>query len=83
MSSVTTIPRGWDATDIPDLTGKHFVITGGTSGIGKEAARELARAGAHVTITARNAAAGAASSFFSFAASIATTAASARASSLS
>ena len=60
MSSVTTIPRGWDATDIPDLTGKHFLITGGTSGIGREAARELARAGAHVTITARNAAKGAA-----------------------
>ncbi len=60
MSSVTTIPRGWDATDIPDLTGKRFLITGGTSGIGKETARELARAGAHVTITARNAAKGAA-----------------------
>jgi NAD(P)-dependent dehydrogenase (short-subunit alcohol dehydrogenase family) len=60
MSSVTTIPRGWDASDIPELTGKKFVITGGTSGIGKEAARELARAGAHVTITARNAAKGAA-----------------------
>ena len=60
MSSVTTIPRGWDASDIPDLTGKKIVITGGTSGIGKEAARELARAGAHVTITARNAAKGAA-----------------------
>ena len=60
MSSVTTIPRGWDASDIPDLTGKKFVITGGTSGIGKEAARELARAGAHVTLTARNAAKGAA-----------------------
>ena len=60
MSSVTTIPRGWDATDIPDLTRKHFLITGGTSGIGKETARELARAGAHVTITARNAAKGAA-----------------------
>jgi NAD(P)-dependent dehydrogenase (short-subunit alcohol dehydrogenase family) len=60
MSSVTTIPRGWDATDIPDLTGKKFLITGGTSGIGKETARELARAGAHVTITARSAAKGAA-----------------------
>jgi NAD(P)-dependent dehydrogenase (short-subunit alcohol dehydrogenase family) len=60
MSSVTTIPRGWDATDIPDLTGKQFLITGGTSGIGKETARELARAGAHVTITARNPAKGAA-----------------------
>jgi len=60
MSSVTTIPRGWDAKDLGDLTGKTFLITGGTSGIGKEAALELARAGAHVTITARNAAKGAA-----------------------
>lgn len=60
MSSVTTIPRGWSASDIPDLTGQRFLITGGTSGIGKEAARELARAGAHVTITARSAAKGAA-----------------------
>jgi len=60
MSTVTIIPRGWDASDIPDLTGKNFVITGGTSGIGKKAALELARAGAHVTITARNAAKGAA-----------------------
>jgi len=60
MSTVTIIPRGWDASDIPDLTGKNFVITGGTSGIGKKATLELARAGAHVTITARNAAKGAA-----------------------
>jgi NAD(P)-dependent dehydrogenase (short-subunit alcohol dehydrogenase family) len=60
MSSVTTIPRNWDASQIPDLTGKRILITGGTSGIGKEAARELVRAGAHVTITARSAAKGAA-----------------------
>ena len=60
MSIVTTIPRGWEASDIGDLTGKSFLITGGTSGIGKEAALELARAGAHVTITARDAVKGAA-----------------------
>lgn len=48
------IPRGWSASDIPNLTGKRFLITGGTSGIGKEAARELARAGGQVTITARS-----------------------------
>ena len=60
MSNFTTIARGWDASDIGDLTGKSFLITGGTSGIGKETALELARAGAHVTITARDAAKGAA-----------------------
>ena len=48
------IPRGWSASDLPHLEGKRFLITGGTSGIGKEAARELARAGADVTITARS-----------------------------
>jgi NAD(P)-dependent dehydrogenase (short-subunit alcohol dehydrogenase family) len=55
VSSIPTIPRGWNAKNIPDLTGHKFLITGGTSGIGKEAARELIRAGAHVTITARDA----------------------------
>ncbi len=59
MSIVASVPRGWNAADIPDLTGQHYLITGGTSGIGKETARELARAGAHVTITARNATKGA------------------------
>ena len=48
------IPHGWNAADLPDLSGKRFLITGGTSGIGKEAARELARAGASVTISARS-----------------------------
>jgi NAD(P)-dependent dehydrogenase (short-subunit alcohol dehydrogenase family) len=55
VSSIPTIPRGWNANNIGDLSGKKFLITGGTSGIGKEAARELIRAGAHVTITARDA----------------------------
>jgi NAD(P)-dependent dehydrogenase (short-subunit alcohol dehydrogenase family) len=55
VSSIPTIPQGWNAKNIGDLSGKKFLITGGTSGIGKEAARELIRAGAHVTITARDA----------------------------
>jgi retinol dehydrogenase 12 len=39
---------------VSDLTGKVAVVTGGNSGIGKEAAVDIARAGAHVVIAARN-----------------------------
>eukprot|EP00904_Undaria_pinnatifida_P001533 jgi/Undpi1/11380/HiC_scaffold_30.g13677.m1 len=35
------------------LQGKHCFVTGGSSGIGKEVAKHLARKGAHVTIAAR------------------------------
>ncbi|GAA2832931.1 SDR family NAD(P)-dependent oxidoreductase [Crossiella cryophila] len=37
-----------------DLTGKRAIVTGGASGIGVETARALAKAGAEVTIAARN-----------------------------
>lgn len=37
------------------ITGKHVVVTGGSSGIGKSVAISAAKRGAHVTIIARNA----------------------------
>lgn len=40
---------------VADMTGKTVVITGGSSGIGKETAVALARAGARIVITARDA----------------------------
>jgi len=33
---------GWTADQIPDLSGKTFVVTGANSGIGLEAVRALA-----------------------------------------
>jgi retinol dehydrogenase 12 len=39
---------------VSDLAGKVAIVTGGNSGIGKEAAVGIARAGAHVVIAARN-----------------------------
>jgi NAD(P)-dependent dehydrogenase (short-subunit alcohol dehydrogenase family) len=54
VPKVLTFPDNWSASDIPDLTGKRFLITGATSGIGLAAATELARRNAHVVITARS-----------------------------
>lgn len=44
----------WSENDIPDLTGKRVLITGGASGIGLEAARALALHGADVIVADRN-----------------------------
>lgn len=54
MAKVLTIPDNWNASQMPDLTGKRFLITGATSGIGLAAATELARRNANVVLTARS-----------------------------
>ncbi len=46
--------KGWSADEIADQTGRTVVVTGGNSGIGLVAARELLRHGARVIIACRN-----------------------------
>ncbi|MFJ3901410.1 oxidoreductase [Streptomyces sp. NPDC090025] len=48
----------WTAADIPDLTGRIFVVTGASSGLGLATTRELARHGAHVVLAVRDEAKG-------------------------
>ena len=44
----------WTASDIPDLTGKTAIITGGNSGVGFETAVELAKHGATTILACRS-----------------------------
>jgi NAD(P)-dependent dehydrogenase (short-subunit alcohol dehydrogenase family) len=50
-------PR-WTAATLPRLDGRTIVVSGATSGLGRVAARELGRAGAHVVLAVRDTAAG-------------------------
>src|SRR4051794_14709357 len=48
----------WTAADIPDQAGRAAIVTGANSGLGLATARELARAGARVTLAVRDTAKG-------------------------
>jgi NAD(P)-dependent dehydrogenase (short-subunit alcohol dehydrogenase family) len=48
----------WTENDLPDLTGRTAIVTGANSGIGRVAARELARRGARVVLAVRDVAKG-------------------------
>ncbi len=44
----------WDPENLPDLSGRTFLVTGATAGLGYFASEQLARAGAQVLMTGRN-----------------------------
>jgi NAD(P)-dependent dehydrogenase (short-subunit alcohol dehydrogenase family) len=44
----------WGDADIPDLAGKTAIVTGASSGIGYEIARQLVAHGAHVVLASRH-----------------------------
>ena len=46
--------QNWTTTDIPDLSGKTIIVTGGNSGLGYEAVKALAGKGANVVMACRS-----------------------------
>ena len=46
--------NNWTITDIPDLTGKTVIVTGGNSGLGYESVKAFALKGAQVTLACRS-----------------------------
>ncbi len=44
----------WNPDALPDLSGRTYLVTGATRGLGYFASEQLARAGAHVVMTGRN-----------------------------
>ena len=54
MNATTKSVVDWKIDRLDDLTGKRYLITGGNSGVGYEAAAHLRRANADVFITSRS-----------------------------
>ena len=44
----------WDPHRLPDLTGRRYLVTGSTAGLGFFSTLQLAAAGGHVIMTGRN-----------------------------
>ncbi|MGH4031550.1 oxidoreductase [Actinomycetota bacterium Odt1-20B] len=53
-----TQQQRWTAEQIPDQSGRTFLVTGASSGLGLATTRELARAGGHVVLAVRDEAKG-------------------------
>jgi NAD(P)-dependent dehydrogenase (short-subunit alcohol dehydrogenase family) len=49
-----TTTRKWTAAEIPDQSGKTFVVTGANSGLGYETLRAVARKGADTILACRD-----------------------------